>query len=516
MKATDFLTILGIGLAVWALIPRKERKFILLFFSKFHFFLLITSILFLHYLFSFYWLADNWFPALHIFITPKGIPSSTWAYIFSIFIVAFPVIKVLYGFFAPSRKEKLIELYKSQIKDNDIDLLVEYINKYHINDIILYLKGLSTLSEKSNVDFLMHRRTQADIEYKKLVKPIRIKFGATVYGRILQNGDFVKKVSVKYPELLAKAFSGMETEKAANESLVKLFIECIFESKNQSFISELKIINKNDVSIEEWNKDYEMPILYGLLAHTKAAAKNYVWYPVGEKTVKSLKHDKAQIEFLRKKYDHDIVSELWNYKAYIGIVYFNYMVRETIYKDSGWHMWLYYYRHFTVLLTELIPEENDYDHEQENPSFAHHLIVEMIWNMRDWLELSKEENKDYQIIDTIKCLGNCIVILCFAPTIKISKSFKIRQLDLIISLWFKYTEYPENDATKLAKEWLIKMFLNPKNVDWGQPDLSNESYKSILSETWEKFDKIPYNDGFEEGSSIKQFKEEVLTPLQIN
>lgn len=62
MEITDFLTILGLTLAVWALIQKKERKFIQLFFSKSQIAVFITGIFFLHYLFAFDWLTENWFP----------------------------------------------------------------------------------------------------------------------------------------------------------------------------------------------------------------------------------------------------------------------------------------------------------------------------------------------------------------------------------------------------------------------------------------------------------------------
>lgn len=516
MKATDFLTILGIGLAVWALIPKKERKFILMFFSKVHLILLAISILFLHYLFSFYWLAGNWFPALNAFITPKGIPSSTWAYIFSFIIIAFPVSKVLFGFFATSRKTKLIELYKTLIKDDEIDFLVEYIKKYHIENVISYLKGISKLPQKDAIDMIMRRKTKTDREYKKIIKHKRLRFAANVYGEILQREDFVRKTANKNPEILAKVFTGMESGKAANEGLVKLYIEELFESKNQGLIAELKIVENFSSSIEDISKDYELPILYGLLSNTKVAVKNYVWYPVGEGAKKSLKYDKAQREFLHRKFDYKIESELWNYKIYIAIIYFKHMVKETIYRDSEWHMWLFYYQRFTELLIEIIPEENDYRLDDEKPSFAHALIVDQLWIMRDWLELAKKLNVKYRIIDTVKCLGSCLRHICNAPDEKIALSFKIRQLDLFMSLWFKYNEIEENKAIKLTKEWLNKMFLNPKYVDWGKPseDGENDIYIEILKETWERFDKVPY-EGFEDTGLINKFKETTLHPLGI-
>lgn len=513
MKVTDFLTILGLALAVWAIIPKKERNFILLFFSKKQIILFAVCLLFLHWLFAFDWLLENWILSLNIFTFEKGIPSSTWAYIFSLLIIVIPVFKVIFGFFSKSRLTELVSLYNSLLKDNDIDLLVEYINKYHLNDIKFFLQGLSHLPEKEDMDRLLRRRTETDVAYDKLLKQTRVKFAASIYGHILQSEDFVNKTTSKYPELLATAFGGMETAKASNEDLVKSYIELLFESKNQAFITELKLVNNSNSSIGNISEQYEIPILFGLLSNTKAAAKNYVWYPVGEKGVKSLKYDKVQLEFLAKKYDSDLESELWNNKAQIAIVYFNYMVRETIYKNSEWHMWLFYYRYFTDLLIDLIPNENDYEKDAERPSFAHSLIVDIIWNIRGWLELAKENKVEYRVIDAIKCLGDCLDSICNSQDEKLSPSFKKRQLDLIISLWFEYSHYVEQDEVQLIREWLVKMFLNPKGVGSGVPEL-NQTYISILRDTWNEFDKIPYQM-HEDNGSVADFKAKVLTPLNI-
>ena len=152
-----------------------------------------------------------------------------------------PVFKVIFGFFSKSRLTELVSLYNSLLKDNDIDLLVEYINKYHLNDIKFFLQGLSHLPEKEDMDRLLRRRTETDVAYDKLLKQTRVKFAASIYGHILQSEDFVNKTTSKYPELLATAFGGMETAKASNEDLVKSYIELLFESKKSGIHNGVEV-----------------------------------------------------------------------------------------------------------------------------------------------------------------------------------------------------------------------------------------------------------------------------------
>lgn len=514
MKPSDFLTILTIVVAVWTVIPKKEKSFILLFFSRVELWSILVGVAYVHFLMSFDWLLENWFSWLSIFTIEKGIPAETWAYIIALLLLIVPVLKVLFGYFSKYKKQALVTHYNSLLKQSEIDLLSGYVQKYHINDIQRYLVGLSNLPEKESIDIILRRRTEADQVYEKLVKPTRINFAASVYGHILQDEQYVKAAATKYPDLFATAIKGMQTKRAANQDFVKLYIECLFEAKNQSFIQELKIVNNASSSIKDIEQNYDLPILSGLLVNTEAAAENYVWYPVGEGAVKSLKFDDDQKAFLIKEYDHHLEPELWNYKIWIATVYFNYMVRETIYRDSGWHMWLFYFRHTIDHIIELIPEVNNYRPESEHPSFAHYIIYEQFDIMLGWIRLAKDQETDNQVIDTIRCLGWCIHSVCQACEQKLSKAFKKRQLDRCVDLYLDYAYYPDNIACSTAREWLTKLFLNPKGVDFGIPEITPE-YLSLLTEVWDEYDRIPFT-AHGNGYILDEFETNILQPLGIN
>jgi len=247
MEISDFLTILGLALAVWAIIPNKERKFIGLFFSNFEIASFIIFLFIIHYLMAFEWIMENWCPSLLNITVDKGIPSKTWSYIISLVVIAYPIVKVSFGYFSKNKLTNLIELYKSLLRDNDIDLLVTYIQKYHINDIENYLKQLSIRPVQNRIDFILRKKENSDEEYnegydeeyKEIIESKRILFASWVYGHILQNDTFIQSVSNKYPELFATAFKGMEASKATNPNLAKFYIECLFEAKNQKLIQEL-------------------------------------------------------------------------------------------------------------------------------------------------------------------------------------------------------------------------------------------------------------------------------------
>lgn len=524
MEMSDFLTILGLALAVWAVIPNKERKFIELFFSNFEILGFIIFLFIIHYLMAFEWIMENWCPSLLNITVDKGIPSKTWSYIISLAVIAYPIVKVSFGYFSKNKLTNLIELYKSLLRDNEIDLLVIYIQKYHIDDIENYLKQLSKRPVQNSIDFILRKKENSDEEYnegydeeydegyKEIIESKRILFASWVYGHILQNDTFVRSASNTYPELFATAFRGMEAKKATNPNLVKIYIECLFEAKNQKLIEELKILNDSEASILERSKDYEIPILFSLLANTKVAVENSVWYPVGESAIKSLKIDLDQQSFLIREYDSNLEDELWSKKIYIATIYFKYMVRETIYRNSENHMWLFYFQSFTEHLIEIIPNS---DRESNNYLlFAHYMIKLQFSTMFEWLDLAKNKKTDNRVIDTIRCLGWCFHSICETGKSKISDDFKKELLNSILIKYFTFSRYPSNLSATTTREWLEKLFLNPKGVDFGIPIITNE-YKILMREVWDKFNKVPYQYN-EENGSIERFMDNVLIPLGID
>lgn len=511
MGVSDFLTIFVLAIAVWSIIAQNQRKFVLLFFPTWLRCLLTISLFAILYLMSFDWILKNWWPCLEKFTSEKGIPASVWAFIIALVVIIVTILNLSFGYFAKSKLNNLISLYKSLITNNDIDLLVSYIYKYHIDDITTYMNGRGQLPDYGVLDHLQGDESKFEKASKKLTKPKRIKFAAYVYGHIIQNEIFIKNAALKYPDLFATVFKAMETEKAANEDLAKRFIGCLFENNNALFFQELKTVNNNDSSILSQIENTELPILSSLLVNTKVAAKNNVWYPVGEGMIKSLKYDVAQIDFLARDYDSDLKSELWDYKIWNGLIFFRYMVRETIYRTSGYHMWLYYFRDTVDLLISNIPAEKKYDQEKEYPSFAHYVIYKHFDIMYDWIELAKNQNTSNQVIDTIKCLGWCVESLCEAPDAKISSEFKRRILNSIVYDYCKYTSFPGNVACTTAREWLKKMFANPKHIDLGFGHASDE-YLLVLTDVWSNFDRGKFADN---GSVLTEFEEEILLPHGI-
>lgn len=512
MSTSDFLTILGLGMAAWAFIANKERRFILLFFSNGELIATLFFLAFIHYLMAFDWIKENWFPFLRVFTVTGGIPASVWAYIIALLLIIYPVVRVNFGFFASSKLKNLIILYQTLLDQGEMDLLAHYITKYHLKDIQKFLVNYSHIPEKDSIDIILRRKTARDEAYEKITKTKRMKFAASIYWSVVANENFTRKAANSYPELFAFVIKGMQSKKASNQDFVKLYISTLFENKNQKLTNELKILNGTHDSIQAMVENVDIPIMEGLMVNTKTAAANYVWYPIGEGTVKSMKYDNEQLNFLRKKYDEDLENELWQQKIYVAIVYFNYMVRETIYRDSEWHMWLFYYQYFVRDLLNNIPAENDCA-DSEHCSFNHYLIKEIINNVKDWLELAADLNSEDRWIDALRCLGKILIELARADEQKIDFKLKAEFFESVISQYFILSRHENTEIASAIMGYMERTFKNPRNPDWNEVDLPN-GYREIVAEAWENFDKVPYQ-AFEANGSIARFENHVLQPLDI-
>lgn len=514
MQPSDFLTILGLALAVWAIIPNKERRFIRLFFSNFELKVLLTSLVFIHYLMSFDWLKVNWFPRLSVFTIDNGIPSTTWAYIVSLGVIAYPVFKVSCRYFSSNHEVALIELYKSLAKENDIELLVTYIRRYHLEDIKTYLQSLSKIDLEGAPEYVIGNEVNPNPEYQDLIRNKRILFASAVYRNIIQNRNFILLTANSHPELFATVFSGMETGRSSNKELTYIFLSSLFEEKNQLLVQELKVMNCSKGLIVERSNTINIPILYSLLAHTEASAANHLWDPIVDGVTNSMKRDREQCKFLNREFDFELLGELWNQKIYIAIIFFKYMVRESIHKNNGSNMGVTYFVFFTIDLIKIIPPTYDSDDRSLYPSFAHHMIFQQIIVMTEWLEIAGDQDVDSRVIDIVECLGRCVHFICQADTRQIPLPFKRNVLHLLLSTYFKISLYTDNINAVQTREWLEKMFIN-LTINGHQPQLVTDEYLNALQQAWNNFAKNGYQNQIDNGS-IQQFVTKVLTPLGLD
>lgn len=549
MEISDFLTILTIGVAVWTVIPKKEKRFYLLFFTSLEFWFFLFGLVFLHFLIGFDWIEKNWIQELKMFRVSGGITPNIWAYFFALILISYPFIKVTYGSFPKSNKKDIIKYYLFLMNEGEIDLLMEYIKRYHLIYIYSYLERKSKIKEEDPINRILMRRTSSDDENDVLMENKMINIASSVYYQILKNENFIRSSASKYPLVFAKVISGMESRRVADRYFVYSYLQELFKTLNNSLLDELKNLDNGEDSIKERLEGVDLPIMSAFFTHKDSAIQNHPWMPVGEIVIKSLKFDQSQIDFLSREFDSDLEDEVWHYPIHAGIVFFDFMVRESIYNNWGDHMWMYYFRTFIPILIKIPPAEDYSLNRSETPKFAHFFIKEIFIRMIAWLELAEKigerilentrENQDpstsilgsssssgqnvdeaeeeveiyFNIIDTVRCLGQCFHPLIQASEDQMPRKMKLILLERIVQLYCEYSLNKTNSACIEVVECLSKFFLNPKGEDSGLPEITHQ-YKSLLDEVWDDLDKVPFQYHGHVWV-LEKFEEDVLIPLGI-
>lgn len=549
METSDFLTILTIGVAVWTVIPKKEKRFYHLFFNALEIRFLLFGLVFLHFLMGFDWIEDNWIAILEKFRVSGGLSPEIWAYFFALIIISYPVLKVTYGYFPKSNKLDIIKYYEFLLNEGEVDLLMEYLQKYHLSYIHSFLVAKSKIKEKDTFDMILKRRTESDVECDKLLNDKKMNISAAVYYHILKKENFIRSSASKYPFVFAKVISGMESRRVSDRHFVYTYLEELLKTLNYSFINELRSLNDGQDSIKERLEHLDLPIMSALFSHRDSSIQNHPWMPVGEVVIKSLKYDQGQIDFLIREFDSDLKDEIWNYPIQAGIVFFDYMVRESIYNNWGDHMWMFYFRSFIPILIKISPVEDYSLNRTETPKFAHFFIKEIFVRMIAWLELAEklgevgletaQENQNVSksivgdpdsseqisdssdedsevhlnIIDTVRCLGQCFHSIFQASEDQIPRRLKLTLLERIVQIYCEYSMKKANPACIEVVSTLAMFFKNPKGVNFGKPEVTNQ-YKSLLNEVWNEFDKVPFEfDGHY--WVLDGFENDILIPLGI-
>jgi hypothetical protein len=507
MKTSDFLTILSLLLAALAILNSKERKLLLLKFDKKDFWVGGIAILIMHYFMAFDWLAENWLPWLLNFTSSKGIPAEYFAYLLAISIIGYLIYKINVGFFAKGNSDRLIEFYKEMIVNDQIDELVQFIERYHLNDLLKFNKLQKEKIEKFNG---IKNKKEAFVNYREIMasmlKQTRLYIAVEVSNSIIKNSKFVSKTVKKYPLLLAEIIGSKDDGKSMDMEFVQHYINCLIENGNEEFIQELKLLSDSGDSILNRSLIIDIPIMKALLSNTLQARRNEVWMPIKYTVERSMKYDEKQKSFLKKPFDLKLGDEFSRQKIYLAITFFDYMVRESIYRDSGWHMWLIGYHRFV----KLIIENMTYDGSSAlnyNHSFNHYSIYLILRNIKRWLLLNVEINDSNRYIDICRCLSLINLEISVADEMLISKMVKIQYFTISLDTYFQLTNSEFQDKAEQIRSEMELMFLlkSPHNYN---PKL----YLALILNSWKNYDKEPFIS-FDDSSIVDRFEENVMKKL---
>lgn len=513
MTISDLLTLIGILLAIIAFISERNREYVILKLSNIEIAIIAVLFIHIHFLLSYKWWTDkfDFFKRTQI----EGFPTSdAWAYIISISILSYSIWKVFFGQFSLSRKKQLLSYYKKLLLRNDIPFLAQLIEKYHLNQVLKFLRKKKTIKIDDQTGLWQFDRQKYSKAYDKVIKGRELIYGSNIYYNIVLNDAFLDNVANSNPYLFSQIIQELNHQDLKDDDFVNRYLKILMINKNGNFFREIRN-NQNLGEFGAYSIEKERPILYALFNDIKVCSINQAWRGIGEPAILEI-HEEAKKEYsvLRESDREQESDTTWSFRITVAIWYFDIMVREAIRHNINDHMWMFYYRHFVSVLISNMQELPFANSETNRYSRNFDLIEDIFSKMMDWKDViinSKNNNLSKSVYD---CIGQCIY--------EVATTDKLREEDknyLINWIWEDLIKsFGEDHRSIEIVDQIVslgfEMFKRPSMLFTTDPRFIKDDsrmYLSALRKLWNKRD-IPILTGAIEERATN-FKTQVIDEL---
>mgnify|MGYP003963916655 CR=1 FL=1 len=436
---------MGIMIAAIALLPTIRRQELMLKVRTIDWIVIIFTILLVHYaiFFSFFkfW---GFSPGLNLHnygITPSNL---------SYFII------ICSGIFL------LIRIKSYQLKSSNLisfkSLISQLLARRMYTELSLILeRNIKSIFVIANLDFPMgkhhtkfkkilddksfHELYMADQSGDDLNK--LSKFKRNIYKtwliitpdysrRATEASDLLKSIMLKreVTEYLAinSPYLGMsllQNKDYYSNSYINDYFKTLIHDKNSILYFELK----NNQNTNEYSYEIEVDnLLLSYLFNPGMNAKKLgVWAPIGEYIETHLANLGKSTSDRHLKQNKDYYEDgKWDSSLFVGISFFDIMIKSALKQNVKWHMWLYFYNFFGErIIKNLKNFTNEEDDHYEWASPYHYLLYIIVSNLCDYIKAIElisidQENVKLDSID-IKHENGSIVkssILCLMMIIR--------------------------------------------------------------------------------------------------
>jgi hypothetical protein len=521
MTISDIITIISLVIAIVAIISEKNRKHLLLKFSYFAFGQYVLAFLLINYFVFYNQFYSKGYILNFLYFENFGLNNpSNYSYLISIFVLITILFKILFSFYPNRKKNQVLKYYKSLIENNEIPMLLDLIEKYHLKDIGKEIELSKNYDPESN-EWLFDRFRKTPLKDKVLFKLKIIWQNLNKYSRlnkysyannvlhnIINDPAFIVLASNVRPYLFANIFPTFKKEKRNYfpDDLVNHYLTELIKAKNFWLVKELKQSNNAVGGQPEWFFE-ENKIVASLIQDVSVADVNMIWQPFGEEAMQEIDIEKNNGENSRLYQQYRNDDFLWEFEVFISINFFNILIIESIVqKYSGTHFHLHYYWIITEKILKNLETTPPKDFEEIDSNY-HYLIKKMNDNLFHWLRLANEHETD-RLYDIIRCIGSQINCLTKNPFFG-----ETRKLGFIERVLTFYCNVEEKEKTNLIRNELDKILIKPSVLT-----KTTDPYFDYISQVWNKFDKFPHRNDVENYDKhyFARLKENVIRPLGMN
>lgn len=290
------------------------------------------------------------------------------------------------------------------------------------------------------------------------ILPREIGYKSKIYKsveRLLKSLSFLDYLIETHPDIPVKLTSSPNILRI--DEFTDNFFKGLIANRNSQLYRELRD-NQHYTYSTGYSIEPENFILDYYFSDPKNAIRADIWKPVGDYVYDFIKQQKGKDNFYNSYSDSYVYTdEQWKCPIFVGIQFFDVMVKSAIYKKINDNMCLMYYEHFLdEILKNLDRTENSED-SQEFPLKFDYLIYNLLSNCTDWINaanyLYNDEVKSIVGVQSAsECLGQIVRKLLLSE--KFNENKKAYYLEIILKLMQKLDE---KGHVKLSKKIYTSM-----------------------------------------------------------
>jgi len=512
MDPINLFTVLSVIIAIYALFPTERRLDILLRLGKFDWFLIILTLLWVHFL-TFYPIFEGLgiIPSMSILLWGFNMGLASYLMILCSSLIIF--IRSTHAVVNRSNIGKFQELTERLLmekKYSDLLFLLEHhylglIKTYHSDYYLPRLRErllipINTIYIESNGKIITRRILQITNLIKEKFAYLlpnskkEAKKAQDILSRVLLSRDFISYLSKARPYFALDLY---RTSFGESTEFISLYINSLLEDTKSIFYFEIKR-NQIGLSRHRYVIDERNKFIAYFLKDTKIAYKTSIYKPLGDFVLEMLDNlsKNPNIDLYNQSLGSFSEEGCWDSPIYCVIRFFDLMVTEALFQNIQWHMWLFY---LPMIANKIV---NNLNHSLllgssvEFPTPYHYLLFDIVETLKNWIELVTEiptsqsnivlnnelAEHENDNIPKSAILALSSVIFIIITNESLSMRFKKEIVEMVLRLWH---ELNSRESTQP-----FARVLQSSIIEGGIGNRDNPYYLSRLSQVVSHIDPL--------------------------
>lgn len=520
------LTIFGLIVAVFAIIPREKRLDLRIRVSSVDWFVIFFAFTLVHYIIYFPVLREIGL-AFNLGQWKYGFNEENTVYLIFLCLGIYFLFRSRFSKVNRSNIHVANYLFEQLLMEEKYGELVLLTEK-HIAGLSNIHKGESVRNKFAAAirpahDFEIHLGLKTPTLLDRLLKNQRFwlselltandskkEFANNILRRLISNFGFIKYLSVSRPYF---ALTIIKEETFFTEDFVTNLMRSLIENRASIFYYELEHTNEL-VGSDRYKLSENNKLLYYFFYDVRVSEKLGIYKPVGDMVCEFLDYDVVLIAKYNEPLGTYYERDRFRCPIYSSVHFFDVMLLESMHQGIRWHMWLYYFPAFVEKILKKLKPSPQVDMHAEWPTPFHYNLYNIVKVMIYWLEeVAYVDNKEPLQMDneglhhdngsipksTALALGN--IVFQIINSNSVSNDFK----EYICEVVFRHTgEVVDDPLQKQLNLLLMKSIL--RNGFYNE---LNYEYIEKLSACYQNIDHMIRHDNYEFGELLNLVKAEL-------